>query len=313
MAAIALDDIRTDFSGWVLLEQARVGARNEGRIDGSLALKLYDYSATGIEYGIDAAQGSARPRENRLTAYSQASWGRIQLGDATGPLARLLPRAPTVGLGQIDGDAAFFTGRPALLVPYNLDDDISTRLAYQSPAFLGVELGVAYAPRLGWSLIEPRSSRFPAPRATQRNAVEIALAGTKTIGAVELKAGAGYVRGQGIGVHDLDAWSIGLQASWEGWVLGGGYVRDGKSGQGQRAVDGLAPTSRGETNVGLAWKHERWGVAVSYAREELERRGAKERYGIGGTWQARPWLELMADAVRQEGRSLLLLATRLTF
>jgi hypothetical protein len=289
---VAHAEIRTEFSGWVLGEGAplKTGggrAQPDGRLDGSLQLKAFDVSGTGIEYGAQLAQGSARPRETAAYGYAQAGWGRVQLGDAPGAMAQLLPRAARIGLGQVDGDQVFYGYSPARLAPLRLDDDASTRLSYASPAFVGVQLAASFAPRLGSYLITPRGGRLARPTGL-RDVAELALNGTRSLGPVELKLGAGYAH-----AAERDGWGVGAEATWGGWTLAGGFTADG----------------RDTPNVGLTWTSGAVRIGTSWARDQTGRAVV----AIGTEWTVRPWLSLLADAVDQRERSLLLLAARGSF
>jgi hypothetical protein len=284
---VARAEIRTEVSGWAIGEGAIGRAQPNNRFDGALQLKAFDIAGNGIEYGFYGAQGSARPRETAAYFYTQAGWGRIQLGDAPGAVAQLLPRAARVGLGQVDGDQVFYGYAPARLAPLRLDDDASTRISYASPAFVGVQLAASFAPRLGTYAITPRGGRLARP-AGLRDLGEIALNGTRTVGSVEIKLGAGYAH-----AAERDGWGIGAEASWGSWTLAGGFTDD----------------SRTAPNIGLTWSGSAVKIGTSWARDQTGRRVV----AVGGEWIVRPWLSLLADAVDQRERSLLLLAARGSF
>jgi Gram-negative porin len=292
-SGVARAEIRTEFSGWVLGEGAPLNtiggrAQPDGRADASLQLKAFDVSGTGIEYGAQLAQGSARPRETAAYLYTQASWGRVQLGDAPGATAQLLPRAARIGLGQVDGDQVFYGYSPARLAPLRLDDDASTRISYASPAFVGVQLAMSFAPRLGTYLVTPRGGRLARPRGA-RDLGEIALAGTRSLGAVEFKLGGAYVRSQ-----PGDGWGFGAEASWGSWTLAGGFTHD---------------RAHAAPNVGLSWAGGDVKLGTSWARDQ----DGRAVVAVGADWTVRPWLNLLADAVRQRERSLVLVAARGSF
>jgi hypothetical protein len=287
--ARAQSELRTEFTGWVQATGA-TGAGRSGRLDGNLQLRAFDYTATGIEYGLQLAEGSARPRENQAMLYMQAGWGRLQLGDQPGPTAALLPRAPRVGLGQVDGEGAFFGAGAGRVLPAALEDDVAPRLSYVSPAFVGVQLGLGLTARRGDPWIRaPRNKvqgRFPRPVADggrSRSLGEAVLTGTRQIGETELRLGASYAGGAA-----GQDWGLGTDLAWKSWRIGGGW-------------------SPGNPNVGLSWNEAPWGAALSYARSE---RG--DTVGVGASWAARRWLELNADLVHADDTRLLV-ATRLSF
>lgn len=285
---VARAEIRTEFSGWAIGEGAIGRANPDGRIDGALQLKAFDIAGNGIEYGAYLSQGSARPRETAAYAYAQAGWGRIQLGDAPGAVAQLLPRAARVGLGQVDGDQVFYGFAPARLAPLRLDDDASTRISYASPAFVGVQLAASFAPRVGTYLVTPRGGRLARPNGLH-NVGEIALNGSRSFGPVELKLGAGYAH-----ADERDGWSAGAEATWGSFTLGAGFTAD----------------TRDAPNVGLTWSvSSTVRLGASWARDQ----DGRTVVAAGLEWAVKPWLSLLADAAEQRERSLLLLAARTSF
>jgi hypothetical protein len=57
---------------------------------------------------------------------------------------------------------------------------------------------------------------------------------------------------------DIDSWSVGLQVRRDKLVIGGAFVERGDSNR-------LTLTDQDEFNVGVAWRDEKWGAALSAA------------------------------------------------
>jgi hypothetical protein len=123
--------------------------------------------------------------------------------------------APTVGIGQIDGDLDRFGGPSALLAPYALNNDDSTKLTYLSPAVLGFRLGLSYTPELAGGGVEAVPQQHIDGIDRHRNVTEIALNSSRDIGAVTVTAGgSAYVFGDtrpGSHLHDLAGGAAGAK------------------------------------------------------------------------------------------------------
>ena len=60
---------------------------------------------------------AAKPRDNGTYIQAGWAWGEFRLGDYGGAARELTVVAPTIGIGQIDGDLDRFGGPSALLAP----------------------------------------------------------------------------------------------------------------------------------------------------------------------------------------------------
>jgi len=303
------DDIRTSLGGFVKFQYGffdRTDGASEhhgARTDAEAHVDLSATSATGIEYGgrIELAR-AAKPRDNGTYIYLRTLWGAVRLGDYGGAAKELTVSAPTVGIGQIDGDFDVFAGPSALLVPYKLDNDDSTKLTYLSPEILGLRLGLSYTPELGSTGAEVVAARTASGIDAHRDVGEAAIGYTRDIGDTTVTGGASYVFGgakPGAGVHDLSGYGIGAKLAWEGLTVGGGYVYDGKNTlpldprPGHAFIESVVD----EVNFGLTYELGKWGLGGSWARDGRAGLPTTDLYGLGAVYHAARGLTFGSDLV----------------
>ncbi|MDB5393192.1 MAG: porin [Rhodospirillales bacterium] len=257
-----------------LLDPARAPVGGAGtRLDGEAHIAIDGQTDTGVTYGgrLQLLR-AAKPRDNGSYAEIAWAWGEFRLGDYGGAARELTVSAPTVGIGQIDGDLDRFGGLSALIAPYALNNDDSTKLTYLSPAVFGFRLGLSYTPELAGGGIEIVPARRIAGIDTHRNVTEIALGSTRDIGVVTVTSGASAVFGEaraGSHLHDLAGGAAGVKLAWNGLTLGSGFVYDGP---------GTLPLDRrpghvgiesvvSEINLGLTYDIGHWSLGASWAHD----------------------------------------------
>ena len=272
------------------------GPGGDDETDGNLIafarLNLEWISDTGRVYGFRAEtqEGSRRSEDlaaDEIYAYFASELGRFELGLQDGAADVMSLHAPVVALGQVRGDFAEYAGFNASLSPTDTRD--SPKLVYLSPPVRGLRFGVSYAPEFTVNQDAPD----PRRRIVQKNAIETAaqywrpLANDWSLG-----ASVAYVRGDSDARTqrgDLSAWSTGLELRHEELVIGAAYVDNGNSND-------LFPVNEREWNAGVAWRAERWGAAVSYARNDsipLD----ESLLGAGGYYSINEHVVIRADAV----------------
>ena len=132
-------DIDTSLGGFVKFQYGLFddswsdsGARqpaNGARLDGEMHLSVDGQTDTGVTYGARLQLvRAAKARDNGTYVQAGWAWGEFRLGDYGGAAKELTVMAPTIGIGQIDGDLDRFGGPSALLTPYGLNNDDSTKL-----------------------------------------------------------------------------------------------------------------------------------------------------------------------------------------
>jgi predicted porin len=303
-------DIDTSLGGFVKLQYGledpslRPLDGQGARLDGEIHASLSGQTDIGITY--DARLQllpAAKPRDNATYLQAGWAWGEFRLGDAGGAVRELALSAPTIGIGQIDGDLDRFGGPSALIAPYGLADDSSTRLTYLSPAILGYRLGLSYAPELAGGGIEPVPIR-PVPGIDRhRNVVEVALSSSRDIGDVTVVSSAAYVGGDataGSHLHDLAGGTVGARLIWNDLTIGGGYVFDG--------ADTLPPDRRpghvllasivGELNAGVTYEFGHWKLGASWAHDARKALRANDIWAAGAVYRIAAGVTVAADLLR---------------
>ena len=230
-------DIDTSLGGFVKLQSAFLGpdrpplGNSGARIDGEAHLQIDGQTDTGVTYGgrLQLVR-AAKARDNGTYVRAAWAWGEFRLGDYGGAVRELTVSAPTIGIGQIDGDLDRFGGSSALIAPYALHNDDSTKITYLSPSVVGFRLGVSYAPELAGGGIEAVPERHIPGIDAHRNVTEVALASSRDIGNVTVTSSASAVFGDaeaGSHLHDLAGGAAGARLVWNSLTVGGAFIYDG--------------------------------------------------------------------------------------
>lgn len=286
----------------ILQDPARQPTGNLGaRLDGEVHVAIDGQTDTGVSYGGRLQLLRAvKPRDNGSFAEIAWAWGEFRLGDYGGAARELTVAAPTVGIGQIGGDLDRFGGPSALIAPYALNNDDSTKLTYLSPAVLGFRLGLSYTPELTGGGIEI----VPGPRVagidSHRNVTEIALGSTRDIGAVTVTAGGSAVFGDakaGSHLHDLAGGAAGVKLAWNGLTVGGGFVYDGADTlpldrrPGHVAIDSVIS----EINLGATYDLGNWSFGTSWAHDYRKALPSSDIVSAGVVYRIMRGLTIGAD------------------
>lgn len=278
------------------------GPDGESDSDGNLIafarLNLEWISDTGRVYGIraEAQDGSRRSEDlaaDEIYAYFASELGRFELGRQDGAADVMSFHAPVMALGQIRGDFAEYAGINASLSPTDTRD--SPKVVYLSPPLRGVRIGVSYAPEFTVN----EDAADPRRRIIQKDAIEAAAQYSVPIAQDwSLGASVAIARGRAAAQtqrRDLSAWSTGVELRREELVIGAAYVDNGNSND-------PIPVDEREWNAGVAWRAERWGAAVSFARNESIPLDVS-LLGVGGFYSFNDHIVLRADAVLVDERS----------
>lgn len=203
--------------------RANNGAANNRTMDADRALIFVAGSFGRVEMGtrntFNDDSYTARPIDYQfLGIYDSAvSWATSDNSTAgTGKLA-------TLSFGNLPNGAGS-TGAQA---------DIHSKIVYISPRFSGFQLGASYAPRTDSSTADIERGEDDG---SLQDVYEIGLNYKGEFSGVTVAGSAGYIGGsfEDVGTsryEDLSGFQVGAQIGYAGFVLGGGYVWYGESGQ----------------------------------------------------------------------------------
>lgn len=274
------------------VEDPNAGTTTDSVIDGLARLSL-EYTADnawvfGVVADVDSGQDEIEGFErDEFYVYAASEFGRIEIGENDGPADTLSFRAPGVGLGQVRGDFARYTGSVALLSPYDSRD--AAKLTYLSPPIDGLRFGIAYAPEFEINADDP----IPTRRFIQEDVVEFGAQYVRPVGDFVIGGSAAYITGTSdplTGREDIESWSAGLEVRRGKLTAGAAYVDRGQSNLLLTAPD------ESEWNAGVSWQDERWALAGSVAIGD-ESGGTVSRYGLGGEYEITENVYVAGDAV----------------
>jgi hypothetical protein len=243
-----------------------------------------------VEFDDGGRQAEDLARDEVYLFYS-SDFGRFELGEQDGAADTLSLRAPVVGLGQVRGEFSRYAGSSALLSPFDTGD--AAKVVFLSAPFNGLRWGVSYAPKYELNERDPN----PRNRTVQRDGVELGAQYQRPVGDWALGVSGAWVTARADPITqraDIDSWSAGLQARRDKLVIGGAFVERGDSNR-------LAPTDQHEVNIGVAWRDDRWGLAVSTAVGNAV--GVDSRLiGLGAYWNMGEYFVLRGDLIHIEER-----------
>jgi hypothetical protein len=274
----------------------RDGPRGASASDGNLLalarLDLEWISGTGRVYGLRAEidEGTRFSEElaaDELYVYFASELGRFELGRQDGAADVMSFHAPIVALGQVRGDFSQYAGLSASLSATDTRD--SPKLVYLSAPIRGLRFGLSYAPEFTVN----EAAADPRRRIIQKDAVEAAVQYVAPIAnAWSLGASLAFVQGSAAPEterRDLSSWGAGLELRREELIIGAAFVDNGDSNDAARVDEQ-------EWNAGVGWRAERWGAALSFARNESIPVDLS-LVSIGGFYFINDHVVLRADAV----------------
>lgn len=281
-----------------------------------------DFKAdNGLEYGaqieIESVSGNATSslRYDEANLYIQGTWGRVEAGDQDGVVYQMSVYAPTVGYGQLDGDASYFlaNAQDNTTYPFFIDLQDNTKVSYFSPRIAGFQLGASYTPEAG-------SQGDHVVQAERDNAssdvLEAVLNYSGEFGGVTVEGSASVLSADASGLttdganYDYTSWQAGLRLGYAGFQLGGGYADFDKA-----AAAGGADSA---WNVGVAYSAGAIGVAAQYASVD-HTGGDINSVGAGATYTVAPGLSVNADYIFVDNKlldtegNLVIIGTKLAF
>jgi outer membrane protein OmpU len=314
--------------GWFDLDRAPgvTNDRNtEFRNDTEVQVRATAKSDNGLTYGVfvemDTGAASAVSfDETRL--FIRGTFGEVQFGDDDGASDVLAVYAPTVGIGQFDGAQGDF-GSAASVPPKPNDSSDSTKATYLTPVFSGFQAGISYA------ATENQGDSVLTVNATgsESDFIEIGANYRGTFSGVGILVGAGWTTWQiervagATTADDGSELQAGLQISYAGFTVGGGYLW----GESDVNVNGGLDNA---WNIGATYASGPFAVGISYGVADRDVAGTTQQredsiLGIGGQYTLAPGLLLRADyyvterdntgAVQDLEDNILVLGVRVNF
>jgi len=217
--------------------------------------------------------------------YLSGAYGKVVLGDHNGA-SDLIVYAPTVGLGQVDGQYTNFTD-PTTLAPFmptyiENGTDYSTKVTYMTPKVGNdkhkVQLGLSYAPNspnAGQSVVKYTSSSAglsTAASASYRNAIKGAFQYEGSFSPVNvvfsgnvITANADNSNLTNAAYKEFTSWGLGAQLAYAGFTVGGNYQDAGSFGAVTNTATGVEQNKDQHTwSAGVKYEAAKWAAAFSY-------------------------------------------------
>lgn len=287
----------------------------------------------GLEYGFqirlqnfkeDGFEDTDLLKVKEAKVWMAGDWGHLDFGDDHGPIQKMDYRAPTVGMGQIDGDYDAYTGPlgTGQIGLHALNSERSTKIAYYTPRFNffgdaednGIQLGVSYAPEFQSRGRNVTRTDFTTGidgdlqlglAGNQQQWFEVGVNAIQDFGPVQARLFGGYSHADakknsaaaGTALEDVRSWQVGGQLAYAGFTFGGAYVDANDSGQ----LKTDKKNDKDAWNVGLTYENGPWGIGVSYLDEDLGKAGNIVAGGdfqlisVGVNYVLAPGLSLAAD------------------
>ena len=330
------------------IKGAGTGRRNHDfETEYKINLDVTGKAARGVEYGgrislwngatysggssLNGASSSANSTSVRTAdayVYLAGAYGKVIAGDHNGA-SDLFVYAPTVGLGQVDGQYTNFTD-PTTLAPFmpsyiENGTDYSTKITYMTPQVGNdnhkVQLAVSYAPNSvdsGQNIVK-YSGVSTGPK--YRNYVKGGAQYQGNFSPVNVVLSADLISGNGESAaltgaapDDFVSWGIGGQLSYAGFTAGGSYVDAGSFGATTNTGTGFNQNRDQYTwSAGLKYEADKFAAAVSYLNGRGYNNGFTgaaaptvgnsnyvsffNAYGVGGTYTWFAGMATQADFV----------------
>ncbi len=217
----------------------------------------------------------------------------------------------------------------------------SEKIVYYTPRFAGFQAGVSFAPdgcyvtgNSGGVNSGQGNAAYPSISGPygcgifngtsnennlgqQSEVVGIGLNYVNKLGPVDLAVSGGYMHanvessasGAQLGFKDQQAWNLGFNLGYAGFLLGGAYGQDNNGIARAPLAGSVAGKDAQNWNVGLVYAWDRWRVGVNYVNSEIKAVNfagtglGKDKYQgveLGGGYTMGPGITLTAGAEWQK-------------
>ncbi|MBC4014263.1 porin [Siccirubricoccus deserti] len=333
-ARLGKTDISTDAEIHVFVN----GKTANGLTYGAVVEMQFDSAEGSVRGGARrAVQSKTTAAIDEMYAFiASPTLGQIRFGDEDGPFGGLMNTGwvSNFGTGGVFGDFESFVTRPTRTgtTPGGVGDN--SKIVYLSPQFFGFDVGVSYAPNEGegedtgclnsfastncdrvTAITNPQGNGRSHDMPGRRNEVQWMARWRGSLAGVGLSASVGGMHSQVIKNIDLagninrnlrnpEVYQAGLQATYMGFTLGGGYMFGNTNFF-------YIPTLRGSKDMsqifgGLSYTAGPVSIGANmysgqYSGSDANPRGQRRwAYSIGANYRLAPGLDLVAEYVRQE-------------
>jgi predicted porin len=332
-ARLGKTDISTDAEIHVFVN----GKTANGLTYGAVVEMQFDSAEGSVRPGARrAVQSKTTAAIDEMYAFvASPTLGQIRFGDEDGPFGGLMNTGwvSNFGTGGVFGDFESFVTRPTRTgtTPGSVGDN--SKIIYLSPQFFGFDIGVSYAPNEGegedtgclnsfastncdrvTAITNPGGNARSHDMPGRRNEVQWMARWRGSLAGVGLSASVGGMHAQVVKNIDLagnidrnlrnpEVYQAGLQATYMGFTLGGGY-------QWGNTNFFYIPTARGVKDMsmiygGLSYTAGPVSIGANmysgqYSGSDANPRGQRRwAYSVGANYRLAPGLDLVAEYVRQ--------------
>ena len=313
--------------------------RNRMRIVVTPSAKADNGLEYGARIRLRAANGDRSVDSDRAFLFANGGFGTIRLGQVNSlnddiyvsrpwdyaPLAltdvvaqwlaatQAAGSQPTLNGRYAGADVAAAAGASSILQHSMTPQSTATKLVYLTPRFSGAQFGASYTPRSDSFNTDVNRSKYSSTAGSAQSAVfqDMIEAGAnyrETFGAVSVRASVGYIWGKTSDstsaadrFEDFRAWQAGAQIGFAGFIVGGGYIDYGKSGQNKNAAVAPFRDDSNTWNVGVQYQSGPLTVGAAYLYGQdagsLTARGKRKLdvIEVGLSYAVAPGLQLQAQ------------------
>lgn len=254
----------TDTTGFDQKSDTEIGFAGEFTMDAGLQV--------GLEVVMNGNSDNGEQVKDSY-AWTEAKFGRLELGKRDNAAAQMHYAAPDVGLGINDADIDDWIDNPtggdsdsAFKSTYLfLGEDKGTKLSYYTPRFMDLQLGVSYTPEF------ERDNNAQPGEDLYHDGVAIGVNYVREFGedtSLALAAGFMTASAPNASASDAEGYSLGFEVSHAGFTLGGSYAKT--DGSGAQGTDTATSLDGEGFDIGVSYAFDPVTVSLSYYRGEFE-------------------------------------------
>ncbi|MRG71499.1 porin [Alphaproteobacteria bacterium HT1-32] len=213
----------------------------------------------GLTIGADIQlEGNSQAADQIDESYAwieSKTWGKVILGTENGVGDLITTHAPGVGPMGIDGsNATYWFTNTGSAAPTSIDASDSgdnEKLTYISPKLGGMfQAGVSYTPST-----DAEDGKGPSANTSLHNVVEGTLLLDTDIAGFGVRSSVSALHGSNQGANNRTVYSAGLNVSYAGFTVGGGWGRRINKG---------ATTDGSAYNIGVSYATGPYGLSLGY-------------------------------------------------